>query len=391
MDNITHTLVGVTLGHALSKPQVETREKKALIWASMIASNLPDADFIIDHFAAPNLGGNLGYLLHHRGFTHTLAFSPASSALSLFLGCVIARYKGKWTARLFLVSLLATWLHVAADACNEYGVHPFWPISNRWFYGDFIFVAEPLFWYALIPFAIFHAGSLRAQRFWAGLALILMILPWVVRTPSFWVVGALMLWAGLWFWANRKWKSWTTPALGVAVAFCAFVLGAHTARGRAWQEFQGAHPDQAMIQFGSSPAPGNPFCWRMVQASRDSQDRYFARGGELSLAPGIFKPGTCFPVPQTEPNPPLYPARSSTYPEIVWKTEFQGDFQELKSLAMQSCQFLALMKFARVPYWKKTGDQWIAGDLRYHFANAQSRGDELCVDPLPPWEIPVFK
>ena len=31
-------------------------------------------------------------------------------------------------------------LHIFVDSWNSYGVHPFWPISSRWIYGDFVFI-----------------------------------------------------------------------------------------------------------------------------------------------------------------------------------------------------------------------------------------------------------
>ncbi len=44
-------------------------------------------------------------------------------------------------------------LHIAMDFTNNYGVHPFWPVDNRWFYGDSVFIIEPLFWAACAPLA----------------------------------------------------------------------------------------------------------------------------------------------------------------------------------------------------------------------------------------------
>ena len=44
-------------------------------------------------------------------------------------------------------------LHIGMDFTNNYGVHPFWPLSNRWFYGDAVFIAEPLLWAACAPLA----------------------------------------------------------------------------------------------------------------------------------------------------------------------------------------------------------------------------------------------
>ena len=43
-------------------------------------------------------------------------------------------------------ALLGTLLHLSMDALNSYGVHLFWPFENRWFYGDSVFIVEPLYW-----------------------------------------------------------------------------------------------------------------------------------------------------------------------------------------------------------------------------------------------------
>src|SRR5262249_8885402 len=37
-------------------------------------------------------------------------------------------------------------LHIFADSWNSYGVHPFFPLDNSWYYGDYIFIVEPIVW-----------------------------------------------------------------------------------------------------------------------------------------------------------------------------------------------------------------------------------------------------
>ncbi len=44
------------------------------------------------------------------------------------------------------VALFGTLLHLAMDALNSYGVHPFWPAENRWFYGDSVFYRRAVVW-----------------------------------------------------------------------------------------------------------------------------------------------------------------------------------------------------------------------------------------------------
>src|SRR5438067_5678669 len=56
------------------------------------------------------------------------------------------------------------------DSLNVYGVHPFWPFDANWYYGDLVFIVEPVFW---IAFGIPLAGM-------------------VARRPLRWLLFALM-------------------------------------------------------------------------------------------------------------------------------------------------------------------------------------------------------
>jgi hypothetical protein len=41
--------------------------------------------------------------------------------------------------------------HLLLDYTNSYGVHPFWPVRNDWYYGDAVFIVEPWLWVAAVP------------------------------------------------------------------------------------------------------------------------------------------------------------------------------------------------------------------------------------------------
>jgi inner membrane protein len=47
-------------------------------------------------------------------------------------------------------------LHMSMDFLNSYGIHPAVPVRiMRWFYGDMIFIVEPVFWVAFgVPLAL---------------------------------------------------------------------------------------------------------------------------------------------------------------------------------------------------------------------------------------------
>src|SRR5690606_31001838 len=144
MDNATHSLAGVFLAQCALGRQSEP--ERARLWlpfhlAGVLGSNLPDLDFVYTSLTE----GKLGYLLHHRGHTHT---APIAVLLGVGLAGVLAwslRRRGvplrsRTAAWLYGLAGVATLLHIAMDFGNGYGVHPWWPFDNRWFYGDAIFI-----------------------------------------------------------------------------------------------------------------------------------------------------------------------------------------------------------------------------------------------------------
>jgi hypothetical protein len=87
-------------------------------------------------------------------------------------------------------------------------------------------------------------------------------------------------------------------------------------------------------------------------------------------------------------------------PGVRWYGEFQGRVDELAELARTNCRIRALLRFVRMPFWRKRQHgSVIAGDLRYDdghgggFASVESWPAEACLENEPPWEMPsgVFK
>ena len=52
-------------------------------------------------------------------------------------------------AGLLLLSCIGTWLHVFMDFLNSYGVRLLMPFSERWFYGDALYIVDPWLYLAL--------------------------------------------------------------------------------------------------------------------------------------------------------------------------------------------------------------------------------------------------
>lgn len=155
MDNLTHSLAGLALGeltHRLlpveADPQRASTRRRLLLVSAAVASNFPDLDLVLTGLAPEPLG----YLLHHRGHTHTLLYALPQALLMLaaiWLLWPAARHllRTNGAARLGLAAttVLGLLLHLGMDAMNVYGVHPFAPFDPRWFYGDMVFIVEPVF------------------------------------------------------------------------------------------------------------------------------------------------------------------------------------------------------------------------------------------------------
>ena len=138
MDNLCHSLIGMAVSRAgLNK--LTPLATSTLV----IANNLPDID--IGVYATNTLA-----MSFRRGWTHgVLAQLLLPIALT---GAMLAydRYYKKSApgdrARpgpLLLLSYIGVLLHVFMDFTNTYGVRLLMPFSDRWFYGDAIYIVDP--------------------------------------------------------------------------------------------------------------------------------------------------------------------------------------------------------------------------------------------------------
>lgn len=149
MDNIAHTLAGVVLAEAGLK------RRTALGTATLaIAANFPDIDAV-----APLFTTGAESLVIRRGWTHgVLAMLVLPVVLALL---VLAwdrtvrqrRLRRRGRSRdpanfggLLLLAAIGIWSHPLLDLLNTYGVRLLMPFSDRWFYGDTLFIVDPWLW-----------------------------------------------------------------------------------------------------------------------------------------------------------------------------------------------------------------------------------------------------
>ncbi|MDH4066694.1 MAG: metal-dependent hydrolase, partial [Acidobacteriota bacterium] len=172
MDNLCHTLTGAALGQAGLANR--TRYGMATL---LVASNLPDID------AAVFFTGTLA-VSFRRGWTHGLL---AQVLLPVALAAVVWTIAARRTARegpqtgdgqrqvtdgrqplgpiasgvvgvmapevrfsqLVLLAYVGLYSHIYLDYLNSYGLRWLMPFSGRWFYGDALYIVEPMMWLVL--------------------------------------------------------------------------------------------------------------------------------------------------------------------------------------------------------------------------------------------------
>lgn len=415
MDNLTHSLAGLVVAElalAHHEPSKETRSRAQAAWlTSIVANNAPDLDVAFSGLAE----SPLGYLLFHRGHTHTLVAAPLMAVVPFAFGVAWERWRASrlgeaaprrasWP-RLALLALVGPLVHLAMDATNNYGVHPFWPFDGRWFFGDTIFIVEPLWWVALA------APFIATPKRWPGrialavvplaavaLAVASSIVPLgpVVLPPFVAVLGALapsLSFVGTRL--ERRRRPQLALALG-AVVFAAFAAGGSHARERAERALSEAFPTDTLRDLSLAPSPGNPFCWDglAVEETADAEVRYVRLSA--STWPSQISAEGCHLEPPTTsaPREPIL-ARSPVDVRLV--DQLVVPIARIEELARRDCRVAAYLHFSRAPFVLEGYGARLLGDARYDRPGASWSQLVLGEDdvapprcpPVPGWTPPT--
>jgi inner membrane protein len=143
VDNFTHSLVGALLGRTGLK-RLTGLATPTLI----LAANAPDIDVF-----APLITGEPG-LMAHRGFTHGIGgmvlLPPLLAAIMLAWNRWRPAGEAVRPLALLLLACIGVWTHPFLDYLTSYGTRLLEPFSDRWFYGDTLFIVDVWIWVALI-------------------------------------------------------------------------------------------------------------------------------------------------------------------------------------------------------------------------------------------------
>lgn len=381
MDNITHALVGLAAGEAVAR--VRKKDRIPLWIASALGNNIPDIDVVLTSFF---LKGKTNYLLHHRGHTHTFLFSPLLALFLFGLLWLFWRKKENFPKpEVFFLCLLGPCLHIFADYWNSYGVHPFWPWDNRWYYGDLVFIVEPWIWALLLP-TIFYACKPIGKVISALLMVSILALAWSHAYVPAPIATALTISSALLFLGFRF-----LPSAGIRVGISLVLLaGFLMFSSSAPKKIRENFPENTTSTLTLTPLPGNPLCFSAIY-SRLVEDRYEATVSLFATFPKIYPVEKCPNFYPEKITAPLKQDSSVTFPNAKVLGQFSAPISELETL-WQNCRIRAFFRFLRAPFWIRQEGRWLVGDLRYDRDESVGFVEEIfpdsdsgCLNWEPPW------
>lgn len=404
MDNLTHTLIGALLGETVARttrsdPRGLPGEvrRNLLVATAAVGSNLPDIDVLYSF-----IGAKVNYLLQHRGHSHTImgAVLLATAAFAIARWRLHRRDHApssgdlRWLAGVFAITPL---LHIGMDFTNNYGVHPFWPLSNRWLYGDAVFIAEPLLWAACAPLVFTFRTGLASfivalvLAIGIGLALFSGLVPQPAAVALIVVIAAMLL-LGL----------RATPQVALAggvvlwLAVTAMFVAASQFAARRVEAFATTlFPDARLVDHVLTPMPANPLCWEVMLVQTQSES-VVARRAMLALAPSVIPANGCLSRSLDLPSSaPLQRVHVDDTAALHWYGEIATALDRLRSRVAVDCEAAAAMRFIRVPWLAVVGQDTVLGDLRYDREKALGFAEVALHDPpggcprlMPDWRPP---
>lgn len=376
MDNLTHTLAGLLVAEVAIARRSDTKLTRSAYFVSAAANNLPDLDFAYTRITQ----GKLGYLIHHRGHTHTL---PIALGLGFLLYLAV-----RTRSRLLLgLALFGPVLHIAMDFGNVYGVHPFWPLYDGWIYGDAVFIVEPFLWATTLP-ALLFAVKNHAGRALVGLLLALTIVaPFVtglIATPFAVAVALVTTALPLACLRLSRPRRALLGASATLLVYLVFGTASLVGKSRARAALERAHPEEKLEDLVVTTLPANPLCISIQAIALTPDDVIVTRLGRLSLLPAVF------PAERCAPREEGYTARRRTVdaspPGLELRAEVRVSRTDLHRYAKR-CDVYAFLRFARAPFFVEQLDgKLVVGDLRFD----RSPGLEFAELELPalPAECP---
>jgi inner membrane protein len=387
VDNITHSLVGVALADLAIGRRATKGQRPLFVGAGIVAANLPDIDIAYSWITpAP-----LGYLLHHRGHTHTVVGLAVLALVMVaaywsFPSIRKLRLAGRF--RFWLLIAIALASHLALDSLNSYGIHPFYPFDNRWYFGDAVFILEPWLWLILGVAAAWNAHGRLARGAAALVMLAVVFAAALAGVVPLAAVAALATIGGAFALIALRLSPYSRTA--AAVILCAAIVAGFMATSRiarsAVLEALATELRGGVLDVILTPNPSSLLCWETIAIElRETDGEYVLWRGTLSLMPARKAPTAC----ASHQFGGARDARMIGNGQLALRDEIHQPLGRLRALAERDCWARAWLRFGRAPVIE--GDALI--DLR--FSERPGReftymrvAREGCPSNVPTWAMP---
>ncbi|MCO5113068.1 MAG: metal-dependent hydrolase [Bdellovibrionaceae bacterium] len=408
MDNITHSLFGIATAKYVNSKINKKKDKRVtvfLYFVSIFAANFPDLDILMSLIDP----GPLGYLLHHRGHTHTFLYLVPQVFLLLLLSILGFRIKDKKVilAGVGLVSVNMC-LHLFLDYQNSYGVHPFAPFNSKWFYNDNLFIIEPLLWFTMLPMLFTPIPKFWTQDMWCSTwGTKVKALSWFVGISFFITIAYLAYRAQyvslftfsflcllfLFYLLILNTKSEVSKSLVALISAAVIVQGFALARTQAYRQVYAAESRPSLAAYKIfdvilSPMPANPFCWNFLTVSSDQETVYMIKKGvyQNSFARVFSCPDAVYKNLRHGKNVHTF---QEVYVEETHSAPLKSLVEDLGSEAI-NCKRDQWLQFVRAPLREK---QYVYKDMRFeresNFTKIDVTDPEVrCVTLQVPWVPP---
>ncbi len=382
MDNITHSLFGLAVAEVALPPAGLRR--RVWLGTAIVAANLPDIDLVYTRITpAP-----LGYLLHHRGYTHTVAglavFAAACAAIRFLWPAARALPAAAWRAVAALIGINVV-AHLALDAFNSYGVHPFYPFDSGWYYGDAVFIFEPWIWVALGTAAVFNLRRVRQRLVLGGGIAALLVVVVLTRVLPVATAVTMIAGAGAAAAVMRRWTSRAraAAALAATLGFMSGMLGVSQLVAGRVLAAAGGGPALDIVR---APDPGMPVCWDFLVLTRRG-DELRTVGGTLSLVPALVPASSC----ASDRLERTTVTGDGDRRVVAWREDVRQSVAGLRALAREECGVRAWLRFGRAPAIRRGAmlDLRFDSDVRGNFSALRlDAADRSCPPHVPPWAPP---
>ena len=287
MDNLTHSLVGLTAARA----GLERLSPGATLLC-VLAANSPDADVVV-----LALGDRWDYLQHHRGITHAvvgvIGLAIAFPLIFYAVDRLWARFRKhppKVNLKgLLLASFIVSATHPLLDWTNNYGIRFWLPWSGKWSYGDLVFIVDPYIW-LILGGATFLLGARTKllKLMWIGVGIFTTFL--IVASPRssdlphrnllavFWIIALSVLAVMYMRGARVRWGR-KIAFIAIAVVFSYWGLLAFThwravVRGSEEAARLASANGETVARLAAMPTVANPFRWDCVFETDQANYRF---------------------------------------------------------------------------------------------------------------------